>query len=309
MRGIAISPDVAAKARAMRASGEKTLAIAKALGVSDGWVSKVCKGINTGQRSRFDHLNRIDVAAIVRAMVSEGATDKAIAERLSVSTGFAAFLRRKHFGHKPRSALHADKVAELLLQGAPARQISDENGVAVATVRAVAAKRGIALPPAKRVNNTARQMLPDLGYFQERFTYDPATGVILKDGAKIGSVLNGYLRISTRGRQYQAHRVAWLMHFQEEPPAIIDHSDADPLNNRISNLRSADWSCNAFNRKLDKRNTTGVKGVYRMKGGRYRAIVQAYGAVYCAESGDLASARKTRQRLAEQMHGEFVRHG
>lgn len=48
---------------------------------------------------------------------------------------------------------------------------------------------------------------------------------------------------------YLAHRVIWKIVTGVEP-AVIDHLDGDPGNNRFSNLRSVDTSTNGKNRRI-----------------------------------------------------------
>lgn len=71
---------------------------------------------------------------------------------------------------------------------------------------------------------------------------------------------NGYRLIKYQGKQIYAHRLIWIMHgnvLQDQ----IDHINRNPLDNRIENLRNADYSSNAFNTELRSDNKSGVRGV------------------------------------------------
>jgi hypothetical protein len=80
-------------------------------------------------------------------------------------------------------------------------------------------------------------------FIEEMLAYDPESGElrwrkttanrIYKAGDIAGSVVHGYLRVTLRGRHYQAHRVAWLLHHGDWPKNYIDHLNGDPLDNRI----------------------------------------------------------------------------
>lgn len=65
-----------------------------------------------------------------------------------------------------------------------------------------------------------------------------------------------------RGKIYIVSRVIWEMVNGTIPEGyIIDHLDGDALNNKIENLACKTRGENMQNRKLDKRNNTGVPGV------------------------------------------------
>lgn len=97
------------------------------------------------------------------------------------------------------------------------------------------------------------------------FEYNPETGVIIwikstsrkiKIGQIAGTVNNtGYLRISYQGKLYQAHRLAWYLHYGAWPTNNIDHINGVKTDNRINNLRDATQSTNTLNKKGHRENT------------------------------------------------------
>jgi HNH endonuclease len=99
---------------------------------------------------------------------------------------------------------------------------------------------------------------------RELFTYDPATGVIAwrhkhwnKPAGTVAGSLHkstGYWRLNIRSQKYQAHRIAWLMHYGEWPQ-VIDHVNGDRADNRIENLRSASHQTNAQNVHKPRKGT------------------------------------------------------
>lgn len=109
------------------------------------------------------------------------------------------------------------------------------------------------------------------------FKYDPDTGVLSRRvrtakrtrvGEPVGSInSSGYLRVGANRRSYLVHRVIWLMVYGEMPKQI-DHIDHDTTNNRLSNLRAADYKMNSRNRSMNKRNTSGVCGVHWCRAAR-----------------------------------------
>jgi len=111
-----------------------------------------------------------------------------------------------------------------------------------------------------------------------RLEYRPETGVFVwRDGQAAGCIAgtldSGYLKIRYLGRQYRAHRLAWLFTYGEWPRGDIDHINGVRSDNRIANLRVVSKSENMENiRVTTTRNRSGFLGVYR-KGGRFRADI------------------------------------
>lgn len=89
-------------------------------------------------------------------------------------------------------------------------------------------------------------------------SYDQGTGLFtwLIDrgngacaGQRAGTVdrNSGYVLVQIDGRQYRAHRLAWLYVHGRWPRPLIDHIDRNRANNRISNLREATSAINNSN--------------------------------------------------------------
>jgi HNH endonuclease len=71
----------------------------------------------------------------------------------------------------------------------------------------------------------------------------------------------GYLDIAIYGRKYLAHRLIWLWMTGRWPSNQIDHWDGNRRNNKWDNLFDVTSQQNNRNRKIDRRNTSGVLGV------------------------------------------------
>jgi hypothetical protein len=96
-------------------------------------------------------------------------------------------------------------------------------------------------------------------------------------GEIAGAVNNqGYRRITIKGQPYLAHHLAWLYVKGKWCQRVIDHQDGDPSNNRWSNLRSATRSQSNANRRIQRNNACGLKGVSR-DGGRWYARINKNG--------------------------------
>lgn len=119
--------------------------------------------------------------------------------------------------------------------------------------------------------------LPSYKELSSRWRYDPDTGKFywkikpifstVKIGEEAGGISGGskgkYWRLNLNGRVLQGHRVAWMLHYGEDPgQLLVDHINGDGLDNRICNLRLATPRENGLNRKTYVNNTTGHRGVH-----------------------------------------------
>lgn len=174
-----------------------------------------------------------------------------------------------------------------------------------------------------------RRGLPDDGELaaklvEELLAYDPATGVFVwrpRCGAHsfnarfAGSVAGsanqyGHLQVAVAGRYYQLHRLAWLVAHKRWPEQLLDHINGDPSDNRIENLRPADFSQNAANSSMRSRNRVGLKGVTETPNGKFRAHICWRGhqkslGMFATKEAAYAAYRKA----AAETHGEFGRDG
>lgn len=108
------------------------------------------------------------------------------------------------------------------------------------------------------------------------FTWLQSRGPVSK-GSVAGTVdSKGYIQIGIEGKLYAAHRLAHLYVTGRMPP-YVDHRDGNTQNNKWINLRQATLTQNQYNRRLNKNNSVGLKGVTRHANGRYAAQIQIAG--------------------------------
>lgn len=111
----------------------------------------------------------------------------------------------------------------------------------------------------------------NLSRLKEVLSYDSGSGNLywkecLSPVAQVGSVAgtlqsNGYITVGLDGKILRAHRIAWALHYNNQPPKLIDHKNRVKSDNRIDNLRSTTVVDNAYNQGLAKNNKSGIKGV------------------------------------------------
>ena len=103
--------------------------------------------------------------------------------------------------------------------------------------------------------------------------YNPTTGELSwkykGHGRKIGAIgttnRRGYVNVMIHGRNYGVHRLAFYISTGREP-AMIDHIDRNPSNNKLSNLRECTSSENNRNRGKKSNCSSPYKGVCKSRG-------------------------------------------
>lgn len=123
-------------------------------------------------------------------------------------------------------------------------------------------------------------------------------------GVKRGTVYAMRTKYGPDGREtVMMHRAICL-------PAVgveVDHKDGNGLNNTRANLRSATKSQNMHNQKISTRNTSGFKGVSKIKG-RWESNIRLNGKkrrLGIFDTPEAASAAYAKASAA--LHGEFGR--
>lgn len=158
-------------------------------------------------------------------------------------------------------------------------------------------------------------------YLQSIFHYNKDTGIFTRKVTrnprfKAGSVAgkldkDGYVLICIDGKNYRAHRLAWLYVYGYMPNNMIDHINGKADDNRIANLRECDVYENQYNAKLSARNTSGIKGVcFHKLTKKWQAMInvngkQKYFGVF--ESKELSELIVNEAR--RKYHGEFFNTG
>lgn len=166
--------------------------------------------------------------------------------------------------------------------------------------------------------------LPPLERLQELFDYNPETGHLIRrvdrGPARAGSIAgclaqhlaqHGYLFVRIDYELYTCHRIAWRMHYGEDPlEKEIDHIDGNRQNNKIANLRLADKSQNMSNKTARVDNTSGHLGVSYSRHTRkwVTELVKNGKKVYREHFASLEDAVTARRRAELDFHEDFAAH-
>lgn len=152
---------------------------------------------------------------------------------------------------------------------------------------------------------------------RDAITYNPITGEIRWAMSRPGRAVagriagrkhrDGYWRVNVLGKEYLAHRLAWLLAFGSWPVNQIDHINGIRDDNRLSNLREASAGDNAKNSGLYSSNRSGARGVCRRKG-RWVAQIQVNGQrLHLGSFPTIEAASATYKARAKQEFGAFFR--
>lgn len=116
---------------------------------------------------------------------------------------------------------------------------------------------------------------PETGEFTWKVYLDCARRRHGMSGKKACSVnADGYISIMIDGRNYPAHRLAFLLVTGYFPDKQVDHINHIRDDNRWENLREFDHIQNSRNLAMPRHNTSGATGVsWFRSGGKWRAYI------------------------------------
>lgn len=87
-------------------------------------------------------------------------------------------------------------------------------------------------------------------------------------------ITKGYAMRTTGIGERRMHRLL----INAKKGEVVDHIDGNPLNNQVANLRICSQGQNMGNRKINKNNRSGYKGVFFLKSlNKWRAAIKFNG--------------------------------
>ena len=163
------------------------------------------------------------------------------------------------------------------------------------------------------------QIIPTVARLTELLHYCPSTGELTwkvhrnsqaRLGQEAGHIsIEGYCVVGIDRRVYQAHRLAWAVHYGDWPRGQIDHINHVRTDNRICNLREVTHTQNQRNRSRNHTNTSGITGVYNPRPGKWLARIcvdrQQHNLGTFGSKAEAVAARKA----AETLHNYHINHG
>ena len=145
---------------------------------------------------------------------------------------------------------------------------------------------------------------------QKVFEYKDGALHWRKTGKKAGTTHHtGYIQIGFEHKQYNAHRLIFMLHHGWVPD-VIDHVDNDRSNNKIENLRPATWSQNLQNMRLRPSNKSGYKNVSWCTTKKKWAVQLSIKGrqTNLGRFDDLEFADLVATEARDKYHGAFARH-
>lgn len=144
---------------------------------------------------------------------------------------------------------------------------------------------------------------PDNKTFNKRFSQKEA-GTI----AVFPKTNSTYRLVTIYKKTYYAHHIIFAIvndFYPSDVNMLIDHEDGDSLNNRLSNLRLATNRQNLFNRKLNKNNKSGKRGIFFNK--RTNKYIAFLSHTYLGSFNSLEEGAIKRESMAKYCYKEFYR--
>jgi len=148
--------------------------------------------------------------------------------------------------------------------------------------------------------------------------YDPEAGDFIRlytrNGYYQGEIAgttdtSGYIRVQVVGKQYLAHRLAWL-YMTGEWPGEIDHLNHMRDDNRFHNLRSSNHADNCKNKSCYTSNNSGVNGVhFRTDRNKWQARTCVEGKRIHIGYFDSLKAAAIAKRQVDNTYGYHNNHG
>jgi hypothetical protein len=106
------------------------------------------------------------------------------------------------------------------------------------------------------------------------------------------------------GKNIRQHRL--ILKILDKGETIIDHINTIKHDNRKANLRFANKQTNGINRKCNKNNKLGVKGIHEKNGKYYPKVMKDGKSYYIGTFNNLKDAIEAHFNKSKELFGEFA---
>lgn len=121
-------------------------------------------------------------------------------------------------------------------------------------------------------------VIPNIDLILERYEYRSGEIFDLKRMKFLhkAKTSNGYFRVPINCHYFPMHRIVFAICHKISKFDFLDHVNGDRKDNRIENLREANFNENTWNKKLSSNNRIGVKGIRKI-GNSFQARIMYSG--------------------------------
>lgn len=158
----------------------------------------------------------------------------------------------------------------------------------------------------------------DIELLKTFLSYDKESGhltwLVRRGKAQKGDIAGcldgqGYVVVAIMGKLYNAHRIAWAIHYGYWPKQAIDHKNLVKSANWIDNLRLCTTSQNLANTAPWSTNTSGKKGVtWNKKSCKWQAGIRVNGVTkHLGLFADIELAAAAYASASKEAFGNFAR--
>jgi HNH endonuclease len=157
---------------------------------------------------------------------------------------------------------------------------------------------------------TRNESLLSIEHLRKQFEYRADGSLIRKSTGKVADCQHKrrdklYCWVYLNNKRYESHRVVWALCKGQWPTNMIDHVNRVGTDNKIDNLREANYTGNARNATKPNR-TTGFRGVKKNKQKFLARICVEWESITLGNFSTVIEAAQVYNEAAKKYHGAFA---